>query len=72
MTSMLTEGRTPLHDAALESGDTLRQMLEQGADVNACDAKGRTPLHNACQRQAVHVPALLAAGANRTQETAVA
>jgi len=61
---MPVEGRSPLHNAALESGDRLRQLISEGADVHARDAKGRTPLHNACQKQPVHVPLLLAAGAD--------
>ncbi len=61
---MPVEGRTALHNAALEGGDRLRQLLADGADVHAKDGKGRTPLHNACQKQPVHVPPLLAAGAD--------
>ena len=61
---MPVEGRSPLHNAALEGGDRLRQLVSEGADVRARDAKGRTPLHNACQRQPMHVPLLLAAGAD--------
>lgn len=42
----------------------MRQLIGEGADVEARDTKGRTPLHNACQKQPLHVPLLLAAGAD--------
>jgi hypothetical protein len=48
-------------------GAALGQLLAQGADVHAVDAKGRTPLHNACgglQAVVDHVRRLLAAGAD--------
>jgi ankyrin repeat protein len=62
---MTTAGRTPLHNAALERGEQLAELLAQGAAVNATDAMGRTPLHNACQKYMhEHVLALLAAGAD--------
>lgn len=41
-------GRTPLHEAAAggypKKEATLRALLEEGADPNACDADGETPL----------------------------
>ncbi len=40
------DGRTPLHYAARYRGgfDTVKNLLDAGADVNATDEKGRTPL----------------------------
>ncbi|KAJ5328748.1 ankyrin [Penicillium brevicompactum] len=42
-------GLIPLHLAAQrDDGDTTRELLEKGADLNRCDHFGRTPLFLAC------------------------
>ncbi|KAJ9603762.1 hypothetical protein H2200_011948 [Cladophialophora chaetospira] len=46
-----TDGRTPLHHAAMRSSiDTVQLLLERNADVNAVDKEGRTALHYAVKR----------------------
>ena len=54
-------GRTPLHLAALRSEDagTMRQLLENGADVNVTTPKGNRPLHLAAWRANVEGVSLL-------------
>ncbi len=43
--------KTPLHDAVAEGDlDAVRDMLDQGADVDALDEIKRTPLYVACSR----------------------
>ena len=46
----VTEGRTPLHEAAecASSSDVADVLLQAGADVHAVDRRGCTPLHWAC------------------------
>ena len=40
------ENRTPLHDAAINGHlDTVKYLVEQGADKEARDDQNRTPLH---------------------------
>ncbi|RZL11740.1 MAG: hypothetical protein EOP40_01495 [Rubrivivax sp.] len=60
-----SEGRTPLHQAALEErNEAVTELLKQGASVFAVDSKGRTPLHLAAMgRSDAVVDTLLAAGA---------
>jgi len=62
-----TDGRTPLHAAAL-AGDTqkVEQLIKKGADVNAKDDRlGRTPLHYAVHADHPRIVELLiAAGAD--------
>lgn len=61
-------GETPLHKAAEDGDDPaqIRQLIADGADVNAGDSYGSTPLHYAAAfNQEPHiVEALIAAGAD--------
>ena len=42
----LQDGTTPLHIAAMwQTPTTMKMLLDNGADVNATDAKGETPLY---------------------------
>ncbi|MGB8534901.1 MAG: ankyrin repeat domain-containing protein [Acidobacteriaceae bacterium] len=76
---MLTHGahvhrfsRNPMHNQALhacmalsQDGETVRLLIEQGADVNMAQAGGYTPLHQAAANgRADLVRILLEAGAN--------
>jgi hypothetical protein len=46
VTTRDAEGKTPLHWAAFYGYTaTVRQMLQQGAEVDARDEQGRTPAH---------------------------
>ncbi len=58
--------KTPLHVAAAAGkSDTVRLLLEYGADANMKDRFGRTPLHEAAESgNAETVGLLLAHGAN--------
>ncbi|MFE6648132.1 ankyrin repeat domain-containing protein [Nocardioides sp. NPDC057772] len=59
------QGRTPLHQAAVEGNVSLvRSLIEAGADVGAADKMGATALHFACQQDHLEVATvLLEAGA---------
>lgn len=57
-----SEGKTPLHLAAINDHVTVVQWLvEQGADVNYCDKSGWSPLHSAaCSKNEKIINILLA------------
>lgn len=56
-------GRTPLHYAAMEdAADSVRALIEAGADVDAPDQAGNTPLHFAAQEGALVVGRTLLEG----------
>lgn len=61
-------GGTPLHKASFKCYvDTVRVLLDAGADVNALDRNGRTPLHDALEFGNLEViAALVEAGADPT------
>jgi ankyrin repeat protein len=51
-------GKTPLHGACSRygtSGETIRELLQHGADPNALDCYGRPPLIKACEYSSVEV-----------------
>lgn len=51
------EGQTPLADAVVqEEVDTVRYLLEQGADPNIPNKNGLTPLDHACSRGEAAMP----------------
>ena len=56
-------GETPLHKAVEEGNlESIRALIEAGADVHAKDEDGQTPLHQRGNAEAVRV--LIAAGAD--------
>lgn len=49
--SICRNGRRPLHVAVLKNDvETVKVLLQSGADVNRCDSSGLTPLQLACDR----------------------
>jgi len=63
---MNVHSRTPLHDAVRTgSEDTVRRLIDAGADVNAVDEDGRTPLHDAARTSSGYtIRKLIDAGAD--------
>jgi cytohesin len=61
-------GRTPLHLAALsQSVDSVKELLENGAEIDNCDEMKETPLHGAvvkCRQSTDVVKLLIFKGAN--------
>lgn len=59
------QGRTPLHQAAVEGAvSEVLALIESGAELGAVDKAGATPLHLACQQGNFEVATtLLDAGA---------
>ncbi|EFX90080.1 hypothetical protein DAPPUDRAFT_94321 [Daphnia pulex] len=61
-------GRTPLHLAALsQSVDSVKELLENGAEIDNCDEMKETPLHGAvvkCRQSTDVVKLLISKGAN--------
>jgi ankyrin repeat protein len=53
-------GRSRLHYAAVDNDvETVRALLDAGADASARDKSGHTPLHGAAQQGALEVARLL-------------
>jgi uncharacterized protein len=53
-------GRTPLHYAALDdAAESVRALIDAGADVDARDQAGNTPLHFAAQEGSLAVGRIL-------------
>ena len=50
------EGSTLLHVSSklADKGETMRLLLEHGADPNLLDAEGNSPLHKVCQNKDIH------------------
>lgn len=54
------KGFSPLHIACVRGHyDTVRQLINKGADINACDNNGKSPLYLACEYGHVNVVELL-------------
>ncbi len=58
-----TAGRTPLHVAIRRGGsmETVKLLLENGADINALDENGETPLHEVAWHRDLALAAFLVA-----------
>jgi len=51
------DGKTPLHIACMNGcPETVRLLLDHGADVNTRDGEGITPLHYACEENEATLP----------------
>lgn len=59
-----TDGRRPIHFACDEGDDgieTVKWLIEQGADINCADKYGHHPIHLACWNRSLEIVKLLVA-----------